>query len=118
MEVYKEFSFDAAHRLPNAPEGHKCRNLHGHTYKVTLFFEGEINKVTGWFLDFNEIKTVFQPTLDILDHSYLNDIIGLENPTSEILAIWIWNTIKEKLPMLSKVKISETQSSGCIYTGE
>ena len=118
MEIYKEFTFEAAHRLPNAPAGHKCGRLHGHSYHVTIFVEGPIGPETGWIMDFADIKTAFSPILDQLDHRFLNEIEGLENSTAEILARWIWLKLKPRLPQLSQVSIRETCTSGCIYRGD
>lgn len=117
MEVFKEFSFEAAHRLPQVPADHKCSRLHGHTFYVRLSVSGELDSKMGWLMDFADIKAAFQPTYDRLDHYYLNDIPGLENPTSENLAIWIWGELKPLLPQLSAVEIRETCTSGCIYRG-
>ncbi len=117
MQLYKKFSFDSAHYLPNLPDGHKCKRMHGHTFYVKIFVEGSINTKIGWVIDFAEIKEIFDPILRQLDHTVLNDIEGLENPTSENLAIWIWDRIKPQLPILSKVIISENCTSGCIYKG-
>ncbi len=118
MEIYKEFTFEAAHRLPNVPDGHKCGRLHGHSFHVQIHISGDIGKETGWIMDFTDLKATFKPILDRLDHYYLNDIPGLENPTSEILAKWIWGELKPSLPELSKILIKETCTSGCIYAGE
>ena len=117
MEVYKEFTFEAAHRLPNVPDGHKCGRLHGHSYKVTVHVRGPVGESTGWVLDFSDIKAAFKPLLDRLDHYYLNEIEGLENPTSEVLACWIWQRLQPSLPSLCRVAVSETCTSGCSYTG-
>jgi 6-pyruvoyltetrahydropterin/6-carboxytetrahydropterin synthase len=117
MLIYKEFSFEAAHYLPNVPEGHKCGRLHGHSFRVTVFVDGPIQQPTGWVMDFADIKMTFKPILDRLDHYYLNEIPGLENPTSEQLAIWIWNELKPKLPELVRIRVCETCTSGCEYTG-
>lgn len=117
-ELYKEFMFEAAHRLPHVPEGHKCGRLHGHSFLVRLYVEGEVDPHTGWVVDFSEIKAAFKPIYDRLDHYYLNDIEGLENPTSEVLTKWIWQQLKPALPLLSKVEIKETCTAGCIYIGE
>ena len=117
MLIYKEFSFEAAHYLPNVPEGHKCGRLHGHSFRVTVFADGPIQQPTGWVMDFADIKMAFKPILDRLDHYYLNEIPGLENPTSEQLAIWIWNELKPKLPELVRIRVCETCTSGCEYTG-
>ncbi len=117
MEIYKEFHFEAAHRLPNVPEGHKCSRLHGHSFHVRLTLSGEVDPIFGWVDDFSEIKRAFTPLHDALDHRYLNDISGLENPTSEHIARWIWKKLKPELPLLSAVEIRETCTSGCIYKG-
>ena len=117
MEIFKEFTFEAAHRLPNVPDGHKCHRLHGHSFRVTLFVEAPIDEHAGWVMDFGDIKEAFKPILDRLDHFYLNEIPGLENPTSENLARWIWQRLKPRLPQLSKIIASETCTSGCIYRG-
>lgn len=116
--LYKDFTFEAAHRLPNVPDGHKCGRLHGHSFVVRLEITGEVDKHTGWIIDFAELKAIFKPTLDRLDHYYLNDILGLENPTSEVLAEWIWKQIKSQLPHLTAVMVKETCTAGCIYRGE
>lgn len=117
MELFREFTFEAAHRLPQVPEGHKCARLHGHSFQVTLFVEGPVDPQTGWVMDFAEIKKAYNTIHDQLDHHYLNEIPGLENPTSEVLARWIWNKLKPVLPLLSKVMIRETCTSGCVYSG-
>lgn len=118
MELYKDFRFEAAHRLPNVPEGHKCARLHGHSFLVRVTVCGEVDPVTGWLMDFDDIKEAFRPIMDRLDHYYLNDIPGLENPTSEILAKWIWHELKPRLPELSAIEVRETCTVGCIYRGE
>jgi 6-pyruvoyltetrahydropterin/6-carboxytetrahydropterin synthase len=117
MEIFKEFTFEAAHRLPNVPEGHKCARLHGHSFRVAVYVSGEIGAQTGWVMDFAEIKAAFAPLYDALDHRYLNEIDGLENPTSENLARWIWEKLKPRLPELSRLVVHETCTSGCVYTG-
>lgn len=118
MQIYKEFSFDAAHLLPNVPAGHKCGRLHGHTFYVTLTITGEVGEKTGWIMDFGDLKKAFKPIYEQLDHYYLNEIVGLENPTSENLARWIWQRLKPSLPLLSQIEVKETCTSGCIYRGE
>ena len=117
MEIFKEFSIEAAHRLPNVPQGHKCARLHGHSFQLRIVVAGPVGEDTGWVLDFAEIKTAFEPLFRQLDHQYLNDIEGLENPTSENLARWIWVRLQPDLPELSKVIVQETCNAGCIYTG-
>lgn len=118
MEVFKEFGFEAAHRLPSVPEGHKCARLHGHSFRVELHVRGPVEPSLGWVMDFADIKAAFKPFLETLDHNYLNDIEGLSNPTSENLARWIWQKVRPGLPQLSKVLVRETCTSGCIYRGE
>lgn len=117
MEVFKEFRFEAAHRLPNVPEGHKCARLHGHSYFVSIHVEGPVGVESGWVQDFGDLKDAWQPLHSILDHHYLNEIEGLENPTSEVLAVWIWDRLLDVLPMLSQVAVRETCTSGCVYRG-
>ncbi len=117
MEIFKEFTFEAAHDLPNTPEGHKCRRLHGHSFRVRVSVEGPVDPVTGWVMDFADIKAAFEPVHKRLDHYYLNDIPGLENPTSEVIAEWIWAQLKPTLPALSEVKLWETCTAGCAYRG-
>jgi 6-pyruvoyltetrahydropterin/6-carboxytetrahydropterin synthase len=118
MEVYREFKFDAAHLLPNLTPGHRCSSMHGHTFRLIVHLEGDLGEKTGWVRDFGEIKEICKPVIDQLDHSYLNDVPGLENPTSENIAVWIWNRLKPVLPELSMIEISETDSTGCRYRGE
>ena len=118
MEIFKEFIFESAHQLPNVPPGHKCGRLHGHSFKAELWLRGPIGTDSGWIMDFGEVKTAFSPFFDQLDHHYLNDIPGLENPTSEILARWIWRMVRPGLPQLSRVVVRETCTSGCVYAGE
>ena len=117
MEIFKSFSIEAAHRLPNVPLGHKCARLHGHSFRVDVHVAGEPSEHSGWIMDFAELKAAFKPVFERLDHHYLNEIPGLDNPTSEQLAIWIWNELKPALPALSKLVVHETCTSGCIYTG-
>ena len=118
MKIWKEFDFEAAHTLPNVPEGHRCRRLHGHSYRVRIHVDEEPDPDTGWIMDFADIKTAFEPILRQVDHRYLNDIEGLENPTCEVLAVWIWERLKPKLPILSRVEIREAFTSGCVYEGD
>lgn len=117
MEIFKEFTFEAAHKLPNVPEGHKCARLHGHSFMVRIAVEGPVGDRSGWVMDFGDIKKAFKPIWNQLDHYYLNDIAGLENPTSENLAVWIWAKLKPVLPELSRIEIRETCTSGCSYSG-
>ena len=118
MEIFKEFVFEAAHRLPNVPPGHKCSRLHGHSWRGAIYVRGPVDPRSGWIMDFAEIKQRFAPIYDLLDHHYLNDVPGLENPTSEVVARWIWQRLKPSLPLLAKVIVHETCTSGAIYQGE
>jgi len=118
MVIFKQFSFEAAHLLPNVPTGHKCGRLHGHSYHLDIYVSGDIQEHTGWVLDFAEVKNAVKDELDILDHNYLNSIPGLENPTSEMLASWLWSRVLPKLPGLRRIVVNETCTSGCIYEGD
>ena len=118
MEIFKVFHIDAAHRLPDVAIGHKCAELHGHSFRIEVHIKGQVNSQTGWVIDFADIVRAFQPLHDQLDHNYLNDIEGLDNPTSENLARWIWLRLKPVLPQLCKIIVQESRESGCIYAGE
>lgn len=117
MEIFKEFRLEAAHRLPNVPEGHKCARLHGHSFRVTVHLRGEVDPTLGWVRDFADLGAAFAPLHAQLDHNYLNEVDGLENPTSENLARWIWERLEPSLPELSRVVVRETCTSGCAYEG-
>jgi len=118
MEIFRVFTLEAAHRLPNVPPGHKCARLHGHSFRIELHVAGEVDSHTGWVMDFADVSAAFRPVFEQLDHCYLNDVPGLENPTSENLARWIWSATKPRLPLLRKVVVHETCTSGCVYRGE
>jgi 6-pyruvoyltetrahydropterin/6-carboxytetrahydropterin synthase len=118
MIIYKQFTFDAAHFLPKVPEGHKCRALHGHTYHLTVFISGAVLQEPGWVMDFSEIKAVCRPVIDLLDHALLNEIGGLENPTAENVARWLWQQFAGGLPGLQKIELKETPTSGVVYEGD
>ena len=118
MDIFRVFTIEAAHRLPNVPLGHKCARLHGHSFRIELHLSGAVDPNSGWVMDFADVKAAFQPVYERLDHQYLNDIEGLENPTSENLARWVWAETKPRLPLLSKVIVHETCTSGCIYFGD
>jgi 6-pyruvoyltetrahydropterin/6-carboxytetrahydropterin synthase len=117
MDVFRVFQIEAAHRLPNVPRGHKCARLHGHSFRIEIHVSGPVGQESGWVMDFADLRKAFQPLFDRLDHCCLNDIEGLENPTSENLAQWIWLRLKPDLSQLSKVVVQETCNAGCIYTG-
>lgn len=118
MDIFKQFRFEAAHRLPNVPANHKCARLHGHSFMVEIHVTGPVGETSGWVLDFADIGAAWQPLHALLDHNYLNEVEGLENPTSELLARWIWRRMLPALPGLSQVVVRETCTSGCIYRGE
>ncbi|TGK20918.1 6-carboxytetrahydropterin synthase QueD [Leptospira fluminis] len=118
IELTKEFRFDAAHFLPNVPEGHKCRRMHGHSFRFKLHLKGKIDPGTGWLMDFAEVSKSVKPLLENhLDHYLLNDVEGLENPTSENICLWLWKRLKPHLPLLRKITLHETCTSACIYEG-
>ena len=116
MIIFKEFTFEAAHRLPKVPIDHKCANLHGHSFKVRVCVDGSINEM-GWVMDFSALKEICATHIAELDHSYLNEISGLDNPTSENIAMWLWRRLEESLPDLYSVSVMETCNSGCEYRG-
>ncbi len=118
MELRKTFQFEAAHLLPHLPRAHKCRRLHGHSFKVEIAVSGQCHPQLGWVMDYAEITEAFKPLLKQLDHYYLNEISGLENPTSENIALWIWKRLKRRLPQLVEVVVAETCTARCIYRGE
>jgi 6-pyruvoyltetrahydropterin/6-carboxytetrahydropterin synthase len=118
LTIYKVFSIEAAHRLPKVPPGHKCGRLHGHSFRVEIHVSGGVGQESGWVMDFADLKEAFQPVFEQLDHRYLNEVEGLSNPTSENLAVWIWQRLRPALPSLSRVVVCETCSSGCVYEGE
>ena len=118
MELRKTFQFEAAHLLPHLPKSHKCRRLHGHSFKVDIVVVGELDPKLGWVMDYADISDAFKPIWEKLDHRYLNEIPGLENPTSENVAIWIWKKLKPKLPLLTEIVVAETCTARCVYRGE
>lgn len=118
VKLQKTFTFEAAHRLPTFPDGHKCRRLHGHSYRVTVEVAGKVDESAGVLIDYGDIQAACDPIRKQLDHYYLNEIAGLENPTSEMIARWIWQRLKPALAPLSKIIISETCTSACEYAGE
>lgn len=115
IEITHDFAFEAAHQLPNVPEGHKCSRLHGHSYKVTLQLAGEVDPILGWFIDFGDLEDVVRPVIASLDHHLLNDIEGLSNPTSELLAVWLFDRLAGHLDTLAAVTVRETIDSAATY---
>jgi 6-pyruvoyltetrahydropterin/6-carboxytetrahydropterin synthase len=115
--LVRDYGFEAAHRLPNVPEGHKCARMHGHSYRLSIVIEGDVDPHRGWLMDFAEIDEHVGPVVRRVDHQVLNELAGLENPTSEVLAAWLWREIQPRLPLLVELSIAETASSRCIYRG-
>lgn len=118
MELRKTFQFEAAHLLPLLPENHKCRRLHGHSFKFEVAVAGDCDPKLGWLMDYADISAAVKPTWEKLDHFYLNEIPGLENPTSENVAAWLWKRLKPKLPLLTEIVVAETCQSRCVYRGD
>ena len=117
FELAKTFRFESAHRLPHVPDGHKCGRLHGHSFRFEVVVTGDLDAQTGWVLDYGDISDVVRPIVDALDHRYLNDIPGLENPTSEVLCAWLWQKLAGGLPGLSAITVRETCTTACTYRG-
>ena len=118
VDIVKEFRLEAAHRLPALPPTHKCHRLHGHSFRVEVRVRGPVDPQLGWVVDFAELSRAWQPLHDVLDHHYLNEVEGLENPTSENLAIWVWQRLAPALPGLAEVVVHETCTARCAYRGE
>ena len=114
----RDYRFEAAHSLPNVPKGHKCFRLHGHSYRVVVGVEGDVDPEIGWLLDFAAIDAIAAPIIDRLDHRTLNDLAGLDNPTSENLAFWLWRELAPRLPQLADITVAETPTSRCVYRGK
>ena len=114
MEIWKEFTFDAAHQLPKVPEGHKCGRLHGHTYRVRIHVQGELNEM-GWIMDFADIAKAWKPVHEQVDHRFLNELVP--NPTAENLVVWLWARLVDRVPGLSAIELLESSTTGCRYEG-
>jgi 6-pyruvoyltetrahydropterin/6-carboxytetrahydropterin synthase len=118
MDLFNIFHLECARRLPNLPDGHPCARVHGHSFRVEVHVSGPLDQRLGWVLDFADVERAWTPVRSALDHRYLNEVAGLDNPTSERLAMWIWDKLKPALPSLSKILVQETATSGCVYTGD
>lgn len=118
VRLTKDFSFEAAQTLPNVPEGHKCRQMHGHSFRIEISVEGDVDEATGWLYDHARISRAMNPILDQLDHSYLNEVAGLENPTIENMCRWFWERLAPQLPGLAEIVIHETPTARCSYRGK
>jgi 6-pyruvoyltetrahydropterin/6-carboxytetrahydropterin synthase len=117
IELARDYHFEAAHRLPRLPATHKCARLHGHSFKFTVLLEGDVDERTGFLIDFGDVDKIVQPVVDRLDHYFLNEIEGLENPTSEVLSAWLWRRLRPELPVLRAITVAETCDARCTYRG-
>lgn len=117
IRLAKSFSFEAAHFLPSFPEGHKCRRMHGHSFRVEVVVEGDLDRAKGYLVDYGDIARAVEPLHAALDHRVLNEVPGLANPTSEMVAVWIWEQLSPALPLLSEVIVHETCTSRCEFRG-
>ena len=117
MDLFRIYYLQCARRLPGLPEAHPCSRVHGHTFTIKVTLRGPIDPAYGWVMDFNAMDSAWRPVHDELDHRYLNDVAGLENPTSEALAVWLWRRLQSAMPYLASVSVMEGQDMGCIYHG-
>jgi 6-pyruvoyltetrahydropterin/6-carboxytetrahydropterin synthase len=118
MKIVQAFTFEAAHYLPQVPETHRCRRLHGHSYRIELTLSGPVDPQTGFVTDFFDVEAAFAPVMGKLDHRLLNEVPGLENPTAENIAVWIWAAVSSSLPLLAAIAVYETPNSWAVYEGE
>lgn len=119
VELSREFTFEAAHRLPHVPQDHKCFRMHGHGYRVEVTVAGEVDPASGWLIDFGDIRMIVDPVIrECLDHRSLNDVPGLENPTAENLCGWLWRELQPRLPGLATITVHETCTARCTYRGQ
>ncbi|MBV8780531.1 MAG: 6-carboxytetrahydropterin synthase QueD [Phycisphaerae bacterium] len=117
VRLTKQFHFEAAHFLPTFPADHKCRRMHGHSFRFDVVVAGEVDPQRGYLIDYGEIRDAVDPIVSRLDHYLLNEVEGLSNPTSEILARWLWEQVKPRLPLLASIQVYETCTSSCEYRG-
>lgn len=117
MDIFRIFHLQCARRLPHLPDEHPCSRLHGHSFRVEITISGPLDPKFGWVMDFAALEAVWRTVHSKLDHRYLNDLPGLENPTSENLAVWLWQFLNPQLPWLSRIMVMEGHDSGCIYRG-
>jgi 6-pyruvoyltetrahydropterin/6-carboxytetrahydropterin synthase len=118
VELTRDYTFEAAHRLPRVPPDHKCARLHGHSFRIEVSVAGEVDEGSGWLMDFAAITRVVEPMLkNELDHRTLNEVAGLENPTSEVLCGWLWKRLSAQISGLSAITVHETCTARCTYRG-
>jgi 6-pyruvoyltetrahydropterin/6-carboxytetrahydropterin synthase len=119
MRCFVDFTLASARRLPNVPDGHPCGRVHGHTFDVRVVLDGPVGEHSGWVTDFADVEAAWAARVHRpLDHRLLNEVPGLENPTSERLAQWIWRALRPTLPVLAEVEVRESSRYGCTYRGE
>ncbi|MEL7047656.1 MAG: 6-carboxytetrahydropterin synthase [Pseudomonadota bacterium] len=118
MRIYKDFTFEAAHRLPGAPEGHPNSRIHGHSFRARVWVSGEPNSDTGVIFHFDELSEAISDARSSLDHHFLNDVDGLEVPTLENITVWLWNRLANRVPGLARIEVSrDSCHEGCVYDG-
>ena len=117
VRLVQGFTFEAAHWLPKIPSDHMCARLHGHSYRIEVAASGPVNEDTGWFIDYQRIHDAWAPLFAQLDHHCLNDVKGLENPTAELLARWLWDHLAPALPEIERVTVFESNDARCEYEG-
>ncbi len=115
FELKQHFNIESARFLPHLPKGHPCAKIHGHSFKITVRLQGPLDEKIGWLIDYNDISAALNLILQKIDHQLLNEIPGLENPTSELLAFWFYNEAVKILPQLVQVIVSETPNTEAIY---
>ncbi len=115
FELKQHFQIESARFLPKLEKSHPCSRMHGHSFKIILTLVGSLDPVVGWVIDYNEIQERMKPILDRIDHRVLNEVPGLENPTSEYLAKWLYDQARAVLPTLNRVTVAETPATECSY---
>lgn len=115
FELKQHFQIESARFLPHLPKEHPCSRMHGHSFKIILTLVGDVDPKIGWVIDYNDIQAAMKPFLEKIDHRVLNEVEGLENPTSELLAVWIYERARKVLPQLTRVTIAETPLTECSY---
>jgi 6-pyruvoyltetrahydropterin/6-carboxytetrahydropterin synthase len=118
MRIYKEFTFEAAHFLPSAPQDHPNARVHGHSFRVRVTLDGDPDPETGLVMHLEDVETAIEDTREALDHRFLNEVEGLEAPTLERIAVWLWDRLHNRLPGLAEIEVArDSCREGCIYRG-